>query len=194
MSSTSRVQLESWLKTVEVKNGRILDIGGSAGSIKNRLKSFQAKEYLILDNNNEEKLHEKWTQSDIVQDINKILFKFMEEYFDVVFMIEVSEYLTNPSQAFDNIFNMLKKGGKFYFSTHFVYPVHHPIKDDCLRFTKYGVVKLLKEAGFKERNIEVIPRYAERPKELLNLYNIERMRVAKEENHTEIGHMWEVKK
>jgi len=55
MSSSSRQQLEAWLKTLEVR-GRVLDIGGSANTLEGRVKIFEPKEYLIMDNNAEKNI------------------------------------------------------------------------------------------------------------------------------------------
>lgn len=49
MSSYFRQKLESYLKTLDVKADRVLDVGGSQLSIKGRTKSFQVKELLTLD-------------------------------------------------------------------------------------------------------------------------------------------------
>ena len=80
--------------------------------------------------------------------INQIDKKY-KEYFDQVFMLEISEYCWNIYQALLNINKLLKRGGIFWLSTHFIYPVHNPIECDSIRLTPYGVQKLLEETGFK---------------------------------------------
>ena len=222
MSSSSRQQLEAWLKTLEVR-GRVLDIGGSANTLEGRVKVFEPKEYLIMDNNAEKKYHEKWNKPDIEWDINvqipvryltpaieyedKIelvggnLFGFKKfidtdgsefsyEYFDQIFMIEVSEYLYNPLQVLKNVYRLLKHGGKFYSSWHFIYPKHQPEGQDLLRYTDWGVKKLHELVGFK--NIKIIPRIAEN--NLASFYSAERMRAIKHTNHNVIGWLVEAEK
>ena len=49
MSSFSRIQLEDWLKTIEIKGGRVLDVGDSQNPVKNKLKMFELDEYKVLD-------------------------------------------------------------------------------------------------------------------------------------------------
>jgi len=64
--STVRIQLENWLKTIDVKADRVLDAGGSEKSIKGRTKSFDVKELLILDL----KEPHQGVKPDIVCDLN----------------------------------------------------------------------------------------------------------------------------
>ena len=64
--SLTRQILEAWLKTIEVKDSKVLDIGKSQQGLKGRLKLFEPSEYIGLDL---EKPHEG-EQSDIICDIN----------------------------------------------------------------------------------------------------------------------------
>lgn len=192
MGSNSRNQLESWLKTLEVK-GDVLDIGGSVQTLEGRVKSFNTKKYLIMDNNAEEKFHDKWIKPNIKWDINfPMSGTFWNDKFDQIFMIEVSEYLYDPYMALLNVLSMLKKGGKFYSSWHFIYPKHNPEGKDLLRYTIWGVEKLHKLAGFKDINI--IPRVAENYEELFSFYSKEKMRAIKHYKHNDIGYMCEATK
>ena len=189
MSSTSREQLERWLSNIDVI-GRILDIGGSANGLKNRVKSFNPKKYLIMDNNAEKGWHEKWTEPDIKESIESFgspkIAKY-KNYFNQIYMIEVSEYLINPLIAITNVYFMLKKGGKFYSSYHMCYPKHNPESKDFLRYTDWGIKKLHEIAGFKD--IKITPRTTEN--NLAGFYSAERMRGIKGIDHNVIGYMCE---
>ena len=157
MSSFAREQLEAWVKTIDVKADRVLDIGGAQYPIKGRTKSWEVKEYKILDL---EKPHECEKYPDYVGDIQDaramrdVLTKTGR--FDVVFLLEVAEYLWRPWVALRNCRGFLKDGGTLYSSWHFIYPHHNPEGEDYLRYTKWGVQKLLKEAGFQIE--EMVPR------------------------------------
>ena len=203
MSSYSRQQLESWLKTIDVKADKVLDIGGSQLPIKGRIKSWDVKECKILDI---EEPHECKVKPDIVWDLNNPSITIDEEEvsmeycwkidetlakyrndFDTAFCIEVSEYWYNPFEALKNINFFLKKGGILYLSTHFIYPVHNPVECDYLRYTRAGIIKLLEESGFKIDEIE-----ARKIKScwLLDWFEAEKMKFAKRYNkHNEIGHL-----
>lgn len=179
MPSKSRIQLESWLKEIEVVEGNVLDIGGSQLPIGKRLHNTALywDNYKILDL---EQPHECKQKPDIVCDINKHLIMYtrgediykdtqstkpdiistkeeeeyleknwFKDYFDNVFLLEVTEYLWNPIQAFKNINFFMKQGGILYLSTHFLYPIHNPKEEDYLRYTPNGIRKILKETGFE---------------------------------------------
>lgn len=138
MGSFTRQQLEHWLGTIDVKADRVYDVGGNQKSIKNRVKSWDVKEYKVLDLPD--------------YDFNKCMTdKFIENVIqaDVIFCIEVSEYLWNPVRAMKNLKNLLNKDGILYMSFHFIYAIHAPVGTDYLRYTPDGVKKLLNESGFE---------------------------------------------
>lgn len=207
MSSYSRRQLENWLKTIDVI-GNVVDIGGSQLPIKGRTKSWNVNDYKILDL---KQPHECKQQPDIKMDLNEPWFTDdpndpakddtnyltlkinVQEKADIVFCLEVSEYLWNPIQAFKNINLLLKRGGILYLSTHFIYPVHNPVKDDCLRYTENGIVKILEKTGFKIDLI--IPRgiTTNGITYLNGFIQSEEMRPSKEYYfHNEVGHLIKV--
>jgi SAM-dependent methyltransferase len=78
-----------------------------------------------------------------------------KNYFSVAFCLEVMEYCYNPLQALKNIAYFMKKDAKLYISFHFYYPVHKPHGTDMLRFTEFGAMKLLEEAGFDVHRVEM---------------------------------------
>jgi SAM-dependent methyltransferase len=172
MSSYSRQQLEAWLRTIEVKNQRVLDVGGSQKPLTGRLKTFQFQEYRILDL---PVPHEEQKKPDYVGDLN--YFMQGTENFDVVFAIEVMEYMWNPMQALMNINRYLRKGGLLHISFHFIYPVHNPVDQDFLRYTPNGVRKLLQETGFEI--LEETPRVFSDPQMVGYAIGGEGMRPAK---------------
>ncbi len=198
MSSFSRQQLEAWLKTIHIVSGRVLDIGGSQNPLNGRLKTFRPSEYKILDL---EQPHECKQKPDIICDINddlngelfeigsfevkqNELMRISREYFDIVFCIEVTEYMWNPYTALQNLQRFLKKGGILYISFHFLYPVHNPHEVDYLRYTPAGCRKLLKEAGFEI--LEEKPRLLKTNMYWQQMVSTEGMRPSKEYGHHEI--------
>ena len=200
MSSSSRIQLEDWLKTLEVKGGKVLDVGGSQNPLTSkRLGVFEPDEYKILDL---EVPHECKQKPDYIFDINELdmgVFRGnREDYFTSIFCLEVTEYLWNPLQAFKNFYDWLDVGGKLYISSHFIYPTHAPVSEDCLRFTRQGISKLLEKANFKIESIT--PRICRQQrfehstiKGTFNtniFFSLEGMRPAKGyDKHFEVGHL-----
>jgi SAM-dependent methyltransferase len=114
MASNSRIQLEEFLKTLDI-SGRVMDIGGAQNPVKGRTKSFNAETYIITDL---EIPHGEKKKADIVFDLNNKVKLAPKLYgsFDWVFCLEVFEYLWNPAQAMDTISKVLKKPG---FRTYF---------------------------------------------------------------------------
>ena len=185
--SVSRDQLEKWVKTIDVKTDKVLDIGGSQLPIKDRVNSFEVKDYKIMDL---EVPHECKQKPDIIQDIQEEMFEY--DKFDVIFCLEVSEYWYDPHNAIKNIFKILNNGGVLYCSFHFVYPIHNPEGLDYLRYTRWGVETLLSKAGFIIE--EIIPRVNERAS--YQAYCVaEGMRPCKTyDNHEETGYLIKAKK
>jgi SAM-dependent methyltransferase len=144
-ASYPRKQLEAWLQTLEIEAEAVADVGGRQLPVKDRVKSWQVKQYDILDLP-EQDLNQPWQ---------------LNEIYDVVFCLEVSEYLYNPFQALTNLYNMLKKGGVLYTSFHFIYPHHSSKFIDYLRYTRWGIDRLLQEAHFASWRI--YPKYFKRP-------------------------------
>ena len=173
MSSFSRQQLEEWVKTIEVK-GRVLDIGGAQLPVKKRLGRVEdGTEFIILDLETPHLDHPKpdlacdiqqepdwwYNGGDIIEtDKNKIKLAQAFNQFDMAFCLEVSEYWYDPLKALKNIGDFLKQDGILYISFHTVYPEHNPKGQDCLRYTRSGVIKLLEKSGFKIE--QIVPRVA----------------------------------
>lgn len=181
-----RQQLEEWLKTIDIKANKVLDVGGSANPANKRLRSLDVKEYHFLDNNNELEYHNKWTHPQFLYDIQQSHCKEIKSLhghsYDVIFCLEVFEYILNPYAAINNIKYLLNKGGTLYITFPFIYPLHQPVNSDCLRYTKTAVMKLLE--GFTEVNIT--PRIDQSGK-LIEFYQADGMRCAKGEQHNITG-------
>lgn len=189
MSSLYRQQLEKWVSEIEVPDGKVLDVGGGQLPIGKRVKTWKAEEYRVLDVVAEYK-------PDIFHDLNyhydpeptKEGIPF-GEYFDVVFCLEVMEYIFNPVQAHETLNDFLKPGGVAYISYPTLYPLHNPPGTDYLRYTKNAVEKLLTETGFSYW--EITPRVASSGiRDLLNFWSNERMRPQREAKELlDIGYM-----
>lgn len=183
MSSSYRLTLENWLKTLDVYADHVLDIGGSQLPVKGRTKSWDVKDYKIADLPNP---HVNSPKPDIAWDINQPL---PDEYdiiddFDLIFCLEVFEYVWNPAQAMFNIDYLLGRKGIAWVTFPTFYPMHQPIEDDCLRYMPAGIKKLAEAVGLKI--VQMIPRRPETDA-LLNYFSAERLRAAKGEDHMFMG-------
>lgn len=149
MSSRSRIQLEEYLKTIDV-SGAVLDIGGSQNPIKGRTKTWNPTRYDISDL---EMPHGVKVPPDLVMDINEKM-QFGKRRYDMIFCIEVMEYVYDPVEAIYNIYKLLNKGGVAYVTLHLLYGLHPPKEKDCLRYTKYAIQKMTTQFS----NVEYTPR------------------------------------
>jgi len=164
-----------------------LDIGGGSNPIKNRVKNWDVKNYRILDNNAEGEF-----EPDYEINMNYKTTKLPLNYFDLIFCLELYEYLWNPIQATQNIYKLLKKRSKAIISFPFIYPFHNPINIDYLRYTPRGAEKLLQEAGFV--NIEFVLSRRDKSGLLEQFYRADGMRCAKGIEHNITGFVVEAKK
>lgn len=190
MSSSSRQQLEKWIKNKSVM-GKVLDVGGSQLPVKGRIAYDEKTTFTILDLSTP---HEEKQKPDIILDLNLPLV-ICREVFDTVICLEVTEYLWNPVQAIQNMANFLKPGGRLLISFHYIYPVHSPEGKDFLRYTDYGARMILSQCGFEI--MECTDRIAtESPDEdlLKKFYVREGMRPLKGYDTKKIGCLIEAKK
>ena len=141
--SNYRNKLEAWLKTLEVKSERVLDVGGAALPVKDRVKSWDVQHYSILDNG----LEPVKATVEITHDMNLPLPDGTETY-DIVFCLELFEYIWNPNQAVVNLARLTEPDGTLYITFPFLYPVHEPKEFDSLRYTASGAGELLGQHGF----------------------------------------------
>lgn len=133
-----RTQLEDFLKTLYIKADTVFDIGGAQGEIKPRVTVWDVQHYKVLDL---PMFNLEWEMSDDLID--------QCEKADIIFCLEVFEYLINPYQAIQNISSLLKPNGRAYITFAFAYPHHEELELDALRYTEPGIKRLTESAGLK---------------------------------------------
>lgn len=201
MSSSYRIELDNWLKNLDVKADRVLDIGGSQLPVKGRTKSWDVKEYLIADLPNP---HKDSPKPDIEMDIQTynafapytdvgeiIHHNPLWEFADIIFCLEVFDYIYDPMSAFKSLAILMKKGCIAWVTFPSVYPLHQPVKDDALRYMPGGIKKLAEASGLEIA--QMIPRRTETDA-IYNAFRVERMRCAKHEDHNISGWIAEMRK
>lgn len=181
MGSYYRQQLEDWLKALDVKADTVLDVGGQQNPVEGRTRSWDVKEYKVLD----------LPEFDIEDDSEDSDFYYVPEA-DVIFCLEVYEYLINPLAATRNIQLCLKKNGKAYVTFAFAYPHHNELELDSLRYTESGINRLAEVAGLRVTNT-----WYRRDKSglLKSFYQADGMRMAKQySRHDVTGFIVELQK
>jgi len=145
-----RQQLEDWLKTLDVKAGTVLDIGGAQGQVKNRVRSWDVREYAVYD-----------IESEVENGNARVLIDLDDPFYldnfepraDLIFCLEVFEYLINPLNGLRVIESLLMPSAKAYITFAFVYPHHNELDRDSLRYTEPGIRRLAAAAGLKVSNV-----------------------------------------
>ncbi len=139
--SIARKQLESYLRTLNIKVDRVLDVGGVTFPIKTRVMTWDVKDYKILDI---QKSGRK-AITDHICDLNEEVKEDIKES-DIIFCLETMQFIWNPVMAFQNLNKLIKLGGRLFITFQLVFPEMKG--SDYLRYTELGVRTLLGKHGF----------------------------------------------
>lgn len=190
MASLYRQALESWLKEIEIDCDTVVDVAAGDRPAMTRIKSCQYKEYYTVDK-------ERKFRPDYWHDLN--YFKDYKDtpwakQVDVIFCLELAEYLWNPVTTMFVLNNWLRSGGTLYMSFPFAYPPHSPLNNDYLRYTRSWIERVMLERWHKTptsapqklpmamwSDFEIVPRLATKGAgALIEFYSKEKMHIAKE--------------
>ena len=128
--------------------GKILDLG-SASASPSYLK------YLQVSPNSEVIFSDLQGKEGVISLNVEQPFPLPDESFDIVLSFNLFEHVYNFHVAPPEIFRILRKGGRAFVSTPFLYD-YHPDPEDFFRFTDKAILRLWKDAGFRCISIEVI--------------------------------------
>lgn len=126
-----------------VLRGSLLDMGCGTGPYKHEL---QCARYVGIDET--EAVH-----PDLCARTEKLAFK--DRSFDSVLCTELLEHLKEPQEALKETYRILKQGGFMYITVPQSWGLHY-CPHDYWRFTRYGIVYLLEQAGFSVVSVERI--------------------------------------
>lgn len=188
MGSWYKQQLNDFVSRLDVKADVVLDIGGAQSPIKGRTFSWDVKDYKIVDL---AVPHVELQKPDIAHDMNYRLSGDILDYYekaDEIHMYGVMDYVINPNDAMDNVYNLLKDDGIAWVEFPFVYPIHQPVDDEGCRYSEGCVRRLAKQAG-----LEVVDWIYKRPKpgnrKLLEFYAEDGMRASRDVDHNVTGYI-----
>src|SRR3989338_7929048 len=129
-------------KGIFKNSDKVLDVG--CGENPYYHKSVGSK-IVCLDINHSKKAH-------IIGDAMHLPIK--KEKFDGLISVNSLYYCDDPSIAIEEFSRVLKKDGKLVLMMPFIYPIHHS-PDDKYRFTRYGIMELLKD-NFEVKQIKAV--------------------------------------
>ena len=137
-----KAKVRNSIKSIFKSSDLVLDVG--CGEKPYYHKSIKAK-IVCTDLRQTKKTH-------FVGDAMRLPVK--KEKFDGMVNINSLYYYNEPSMAIEAFANAIKKNGKLVLMVPFMYPIHDA-PDDKYRFTKYGIIELLKN-NFDIKSIKTI--------------------------------------
>jgi len=125
--------------------GKLLDFGCGRKPYQNL---FEVESYTGVDMARED----DWTKSyaDVLYDGKRLPFE--NEMFDGILSTEVIEHIPDAEPAVEELFRVLKPGGKLLITVPFVWN-EHGMPYDYLRYTSAGITHLLQKKGFKVKEV-----------------------------------------
>lgn len=125
--------------------GKLIDIGCGRMPYKDDISPF-VDQYVGVDHPTVSRLYKSSRKPDVLADAKKLPFR--SNTFDTAIMLQVLEYIDEPSTGIHEVFRVLKPKGKFILSIPFLYPIHDPGFDRA-RYTEVMLKEYLTKVGFK---------------------------------------------
>ena len=121
-------------------SGRVLDVGCGKKPYK---EFFHYSDYIGLE------IDSKNTRQNSLADIfyNSKTFPFRDNTFDAIVLNQVFEHVFTPTTFFNEIYRVLKPGGRLLITLPFVWDEHEQ-PYDYARYTSFGIAHILKSHDF----------------------------------------------
>ena len=123
--------------------GRLLDLGCGKVPLYAAYREL-VDEIVCVDWANS--LHES-KHVDFLRDLNEDL-DLNGQLFDTVLLSDVLEHIRKPDKLLAQIHGLLRPGGKVIIGVPFFYHIHEA-PNDFFRYTRYALISLAEESGFK---------------------------------------------
>lgn len=160
-----RQQLEDWLQKLAVDAPSVFDVGGAQGEVSSRCFSFKCRDYKVLDLPEYDLQRPDNTETDRAQ---------------IVFCLEVFDYIKDPVMAFENLYKLTMLGGTIYATFPFIYPHHNELEAEGLRYSEQSIRWLAEKSKLK---IKSIAYRIDKSGLLQSFYSADGMHPAKEYHH-----------
>jgi SAM-dependent methyltransferase len=138
-SNPENYHILKFIKSIPMANNQELLLDAGAGD-QNKKALLVSKSYFYESCDFEDIFESNsLIKQTYVCSVEKLVME--DQRYDVVFSCQVLEHLQNPELAISEMGRVLKKGGKLYLSTNFLYP-RHGKPYDYFRFTEDGLISL----------------------------------------------------
>jgi len=183
LGSWYKKQLNDWKATLDVKADLVYDIGGAQDPIRGMTRSWDVKEYKIIDLAIP---HVEKVRPDIEHDMNYRIPELPKA--DLIFCLGVSDYIINPNIFMDNIAALLAPNGYAWVEWPFVYPIHNPKDDEGCRYSEGCVRRLVRQSHL---HLDTMIYKTPKPDNpyLLKFYATDGMRAADGVDHNVTGYI-----
>lgn len=147
-----RLSIFNFLKeNLEFFNGVLLDIGCGEMPYRNFLfNNSRVRKYIGIDIE-EAIVYDSKIKPDLYWDGKYVPLNNCST--DSILITEVLEHVPDPQIIFKESFRVLKKGGRIFLTTPFIFPLHESPNDEY-RYTPYSIERLAIGAGFKKVDIK----------------------------------------
>ena len=147
--SYERSSVYQWLDSLKNHSqvsGKVLDVGSGPSGFTKKLFNDSAVSFLNVD-------VEEGPGVDVICSIYDLRDKFDENSIDAILCCDVFEHLPDPFSAINEIYHILKSGGKLFLTVPFNYRLHgSESTKDYFRYTKDGLKYICKD--FKSVKVE----------------------------------------
>lgn len=148
-------------------NGSLLDVGCGRMPYKaSILSNSKVTSYTGLDIEGALK-YDANVSPDVVWDGKEIPLE--DARYETVLATEVLEHVMEPQVFLREVYRVLKPGGRFFFTTPFIWP-YHETPYDHQRWTSFGLTYHLQKAGFSSINVVSVGNWHSSLAQLLGLW------------------------
>lgn len=103
-----------------------------------------------------EQVNKAYAQSTYVCDLSNI--PAAADRYDAVIFTQVMEHLPEPAAVVQELFRVLKPGGRIFYSAPLFFH-EHEVPYDFMRYTRYGVRSIFERAGFIVTEVQWLEGY-----------------------------------
>jgi SAM-dependent methyltransferase len=132
------------------KGARVLDAGVGDGPYRSVFDQtrYESTDICVL-----EKIYGNIS---FISDLRNL--PILDDCYDLVFCSQTLEHVPEPQKVINELWRVLKPGGKLWLTAPFFF-AEHEIPYDYFRYTQFGLIRLFQKSGFTIQSIEWLEGY-----------------------------------